>query len=360
MDLSSIPTISHHADKSPAEILRELALAAEGAEKDRYGDGGVVADLEERIVELLGTEAAVVMPSGTMAQQIALRIWSQRSGVPRVAFHPLAHLERGEEMGYRRLQGLDSVLVGERHRLLTVDDLDAVPEALAALLLELPQREIGGVLPPWDDLRAVVERAGEEGIARHLDGARLWETKPFYQRTYSEIAGLFDSVYVSFYKIIDGLSGAALAGTADFIDEARIWRRRHGGTLIHLWPMAVSAMAGLDRHLPRIAEYHERAIEIAAMFAAIDGVRVSPDPPHTNMMHVFVDGDHDRLVERHETAAAEHGRVLFRTLHPTEVPDCWAFEITVGSVACDLDDALIERLIRDALDPRATETSRLR
>jgi len=142
---------------------------------DLYGQGDLINDFERQVAELLGKPAGVFMPSGTMAQQIALRIHADRSHVPHVAFHPLCHLEIHEQKGYQLLHGLHGVLVGSPHRLLTLDDLKQVKEPLAALLLELPQREIGGQLPTWDELTAIVNWARERDIALHLDGARLWE-----------------------------------------------------------------------------------------------------------------------------------------------------------------------------------------
>src|SRR6185436_8253445 len=106
-------------------------------------------------------------------------------------------------------------------------DLEAVNEPLAALLIELPQREIGGRLPAWDDLVAQVTYAREHGAAVHLDGARLWESGPFYDRPLAEIAALFDTVYVSFYKGLGGLAGSMLLGEDDVVTEARAWRSRH-------------------------------------------------------------------------------------------------------------------------------------
>ena len=93
----------------------------------------------------------------------------------------------------------------------------------------MPQREIGGQLPSWSDLEAQVAWARDRGVAVHMDGARLWESGPFYERSYAEIAALFDSVYVSFYKGIGAIAGAALSGPAPFIGEARLWQRRSGG-----------------------------------------------------------------------------------------------------------------------------------
>ena len=198
------------------ERLWEIADATgEDERADGYGTGERIQRLEGRIAEILGAEAAVFMPSGTMAQQIALRIWSDRRGTRTVAFHPTCHLEIHEQKGYQLLHGLHGRLVGDPNSLITLGDLEGIHEPVAALLLELPQREIGGLLPAWDDLVAQAGWARERGIALHLDGARLWEAGPFYDRDHAEIAGLFDSVYVSFYKDLDALAGAALAGDAE-------------------------------------------------------------------------------------------------------------------------------------------------
>src|SRR5579884_559403 len=208
----------------PSEALATLAgAAADDPAGDRYGAGEVVSAFEAEIAELLGKEAAVFMPTGTMAQQIALRLWCKRKGLNSVVFHPMAHLETHEEKAYQVMHGLRAILACNPKRLLTLEDLQSVAEPFAVLLLELPQRDIGGQLPEWDDLVAQVEWAHERGAAVHMDGARLWESAPFYGRPYAEIAALFDSVYVSFYKGIGGLAGAVLAGSAELVAEARVW-----------------------------------------------------------------------------------------------------------------------------------------
>ena len=116
-----------------------------------------MAVLEAEVRELLGKPAAAFMPSGTMAQQIALRIHADRRGRQVVAFHPTCHLELHEDKAYQRLHGLVGRTLGDGRELLTLADIEAVREPLAALLIELPQREIGGRLPAWDDLVAQVE-----------------------------------------------------------------------------------------------------------------------------------------------------------------------------------------------------------
>ena len=172
--------LTHDYPRNPRQVLSELAeMTDPELEADRYGHGDLIAGFESEVAALVGKEAAVFMPSGTMCQQIALRIWSERRGTRNVAFHPKSHLEMHEEKAYQRLHGLNGILVGSSDALLTLDDLKGISEPLGALLLELPQRELGGQLPDWELLNEVVAWARERGIPSHLDGARLWECKPF-------------------------------------------------------------------------------------------------------------------------------------------------------------------------------------
>jgi hypothetical protein len=202
-------TLHGHGLRTAADTLAELAtLTPDELAVDIYGEGGTVAVLEDEVRALLGKPAAVFMPSGTMVQQSALRIHADHRDRRVVAFHPTCHLELHEDKAHQRLHGLIGRPVGDGRSLLTLADLDAVREPLAALVIELPQREIGGRLPTWQALVAQVAWARERGAAVHLDGARLWECGPFYGRPLSEIAGLFDTVYVSFYKGLGGTAGA--------------------------------------------------------------------------------------------------------------------------------------------------------
>jgi len=169
----------------------------------------------------------------------------------------------------------------------------------------------------------------------HLDGARLWESQPFYDRPHAEIAALADSVYVSFYKGLGGLAGAALAGPADLVAQSRRWRTRHGGTLFTLAPYAVAARRGLALRLPRMPAYVDRACELAEALDRLDGVRVLPQPPHSNAFRLFVDVAHSqleeaavRMMETKQLAPASWWRAA-------EVPGWAMTEITVGDATLD-------------------------
>jgi threonine aldolase len=339
-----------HGLPSMRERLAALAEATgEDERPDMYGSGERIERLEQQVAKLLGKEGVVFMPSGTMAQQIALRIWSERRGSRTVAFHPTCHLELHEQKGYQLLHGLHGRLVGDPNRLITVADLDSIHERVAVLLLELPQREIGGLLPDWDDLVAQTAWARERGIALHLDGARLWEAAPFYERSYAEVADLFDSVYVSFYKGLGGLAGAALAGDAPLIAEARVWQRRHGGTVVTLHPFVVSAELALAERVSRIPAYLEHARALAAALATVDGMEVVPDPPQTPLFHILLRGERERLTDSALSVAEERRVFLFAHVDSTTSPSWQRHEVMVGDVTLLLEPGEVRDLYTEIL-----------
>jgi len=339
-----------HGGPGPRGSLLEVAEATAADERwDRYGSGERIERLERRVSQLLGKEEAVFMPSGTMAQPIALRVWCDRRGIRTVAFHPTCHLELHEEKGYERLHGLHGKLVGDPNRLITLDDLEALREPVAALLLELPQREIGGLLPSWDDLGAQVEWARQRGIALHMDGARLWEAQPFYDRPHGEIAALFDSVYVSFYKGLGGIAGAALAGEAAFVDEARVWQRRQGGNLVTLHPFVVAAELALDERLERLPVHAAHARALAAALSEVEGIEIVPDPPQTPLFHVLLRGDRERLVDAALSVAEERKVFLFGDPSSTTSPSWQRHEVMVGEVTLALEPTEVAELYTEVM-----------
>ena len=337
-------------------VRQQLAALAEetGADEraDHYGRGERTERVEQRVAELLGKEAAVFLPSGTMAQPIALRIWSDRRGIRTVAFHPTCHLELHEERAYAHLHGLHARLVGDPHGLIRLEDLEAIEEPVAALLLELPQRETGGQLPEWDDLVAQVEWARERGIAVHLDGARLWEAVPSYERPHAEVAGLFDSVYVSFYKGLGAMAGAALAGDAELVAEARIWQRRQGGNLVTMHPFVVSVETALER-IERAPAFLAHARALAASLATLDGLEVVPDPPQTALFHLLLRGERERLSEAALDVAEERRVFLFGDPSSTTSPSWQKLEVMVGEVSLAIEPDELRDLFAEILERAA-------
>lgn len=329
------------ARPAPAQLLLQEAAAVlpPDAGPDHYGEGEVVESFEGRMAHLLGKSAAVLLPSGTMAQQIALRLHCDRRGVSTVAFHPTCHLELHEHGGYAHLHGLTAELVGDRDRLITLDDLEGLHAPIGALLLELPQREIGGRLPEWEELLGQIQWARDRNVATHLDGARIWESAPYYGRPHSEIGALFDTVYVSLYKGLGGLAGSVLAGPEDIVAEARVWRRRHGGTLFHLFPFAAAAQRGLDELVPQMPRFLEHARALAPALGELEEISVVPDPPQTPLFHLHLRGDRQLLQERALDVAQERNVWLFHRLEPSVVPGISIVELNIGEPALEIPPA---------------------
>jgi threonine aldolase len=257
----------------------------ENVASDVYGSGELIESFQADMAKVLGKETAVFFPSGTMAQQIALRIWCDRKGVKKVAYHPLCHLEIHEEDGLKELHHIEPVLLADKNRLITLEDVQGMPEDVACLLLELPQREIGGQLPEYSELEAISAYCREKGIIFHLDGARLFEILPYYQKTAAEVCALFDSVYISFYKGVGGIAGAILAGPADFTGDSKIWKRRHGGDVVSLYPYIIPADYYFKQRVHKMGQYYEEAKELAALFNQCHAVSTLPTEPVSNMFH---------------------------------------------------------------------------
>jgi threonine aldolase len=325
-----------HGKQTAASMLATIPVETT---LDTYGDGGAVADLEAEICRLLDKPAAVFLPSGTMAQQAVLRVHADARGRRTVVFHPMCHLEQHEEQGYQRLHRLIGRPVGDRDRLMTLAALTKIAEAPAALLLELPQRDIGGQQPAFADLTAHVAWARERGAAAHLDGARLWESAAGYGRPPAEIAAVFDTVYVSFYKGIGALPGCCVAGPGEVVAQVREWRRRMGGTLYGLWPSAASALTCLAVRLPRFSSYLEHAGAIAGALADVPGVTVIPDPPEVSMMHLLLRVTKEQYAAAAQQLAKDRGIWTPPTSMPTPDPGVQRVELSVGDGTLDFRPA---------------------
>ncbi|MFD5426701.1 threonine aldolase family protein [Streptomyces sp. NPDC127084] len=311
-----------------------------GERGDVYGDG-VVEALEDRVAALLGFPAAAFFPTGTMAQQVALRCWAGRTGNHTVALQPLAHPEIHERGALGLVSGLRTVHPTRAPRLPTAEEIRDLEEPFGTLMLELPLREAGFLLPSWQELVDTVEAARERDAVVHLDGARLWECTTHFGRGLDEIARLADSVYVSFYKSLGGLSGAVLAGPGSLVDEARVWRHRYGGQLFQQYPAALSALVGLERELPRLPSYVAHARTVAGALAdgmraasEIGWFRVHPGIPHTHQFQVWLPYEPDELNEASLRQAERTGTALFRRWfapEPGGPPRVSVTEVTVAA-----------------------------
>lgn len=323
-------SILRHPVRSMAQTLQLLAKRAEGLdEPDYYGQGDLIEAFEARLARQFGKPAALFLPSGTLAQPLALRIHCDERSNPRVALHPTSHLVLHEEDGYQALWGLQGELVGATERPVRLEDVAALDQPPGAMLIELPMREIGGQLPTRESLEALATWARDHDVALHIDGARLWQCGPYYQTDLANIAALADSLYLSFYKDVGGIAGAVLLGEADFIAQARVWARRAGGNLFTQYPYLLAAEQGMEDNLGSIEPAVAYARELGLALNLLPGVSVNPDPPQVAMFHLHIEGASDDLLDKICHYAEQTGTLVL-PLPRAEHLGVAVFEITVG------------------------------
>jgi threonine aldolase len=284
---------------SPADYAGLLARIAEtrGIAPDDYSRGGVVEELEARMAALLGKEAAVFMPSGTLANHLALRLLA-RDG-RRVLVQHESHLYNDEGDCAQQLSGLTLVplAVGRASFTLAeaVAEIAGPPEArvripVGAISIETPVRRVAGEAFDFAEMRRIALYARERGVGLHLDGARLLIEAVYTGIAPAEYAALFDTVYVSLYKYLNAAAGAILAGPRARIDGLFHQRRMFGGGLPHVWPYAAVALHYLDGFADRFAA---AAAASDLLLGALDehpGVGVERSPGATNIAVLNVSG----------------------------------------------------------------------
>lgn len=284
---------------------------------DLYGSG-VVEHLEERMADFLGKPAAAFFPTGTMAQQVALRCWSERTGSTKVGVHALSHPEVFEAGAFEKVSGLTTVRVAGGSSLVSAQAIEAAPAGIGAFMFELPLRDAGFKLPTWEELVAATQAARERGAIVHFDGARLFESQSHFGHSCAEIAALADTVFVSCYKSLSGLSGAILAGPEDVIAESRVWRHRYGGRVYQQYPAALSVLVGMERQLPLLAGYVERAKVVAAEMregltrGGLEWFSIQPEAPHIQEFQVWIPRPADDLTRAAMVVAQETGETVFQ------------------------------------------------
>lgn len=373
-----------HPDLTPSEHLHELAFICKvnGIESwDVYGDflgtpnsdgSSFLRSFEAEMAAEFGKEDAVFMPSGVMAQSIALLIHysnqqkqkQQSSSLHKTktfACHPTSHLLLHEQDGFEELCGFSARVVPATTKDVTGLGLGAPPllwehlqtmslEKVSTLILELPHRELGGKLTPWEDIMKMKQLLAKQGVAFHCDGARIFEASAGYDKSLAELAEPFDSVYISFYKGLGGMSGAMLMGSADFCQPARVWLRRFGGNLFTLMPYIVSAWAGYQRHwklnntilgagasslaVMSFSEKRDKLVRIVEALTHMDDGESTafskiacfePKSPEVSMVHLYLRPTCEECMRIRDRVQEEHGISVFHRLRTLE-EGCTAFQ----------------------------------
>jgi threonine aldolase len=277
---------------------------------DVYGEDPTIIELERRVAALLGQEAAVFVPSGSLGNQLGMRLLV-RPGQELVC-DSLAHVARAE-------LGAAAVFSGITFRTWRADrgriDVEAVrglisPDAgpylvsTAAIAVENTHNFGGGTVQPPDQVAAVQELARAHDLRLHLDGARLWNAHVATGTPLASLAAGFDTVSVCLSKGLGAPVGSVLASTAERITEARVWRKRYGAGMRQAGILAAAGLYALERHVDRLADDHKRARMLA------DALGADPALVDTNIVVLHV-----RDAAAVAAASAERG-VLVAALGP--------------------------------------------
>ncbi|WP_426106256.1 threonine aldolase family protein [Massilia sp. TSP1-1-2] len=337
--------IPGHKARAPAAMFAAMAAWCDANQvaHDVYGDGALIQAFEDEVAAILGFEAAVFCISGTMAQVTALRLGCEDRASQLVALHPTSHIIVHEKSNYQLFAHFHALQVGERHRPWSPDDLEAIPDRLGAVAIEVPMREIGGQNPSWEELSAIKAHCRRRNVHLHIDGARLWECAAAYNRPVADIAAGADSCYVSLYKGIGGLGGAMLAGSRSFVARAAESFRRQGGNVIHRSPYIVAAAMQFNARLAAMPALFRRTEWLYALLRDYPALRPNPARPQANMLHLHLPVSRDKALAIRNRVAQEHRIWLFGRAAHGALPDTSVIELYVGdNLANLLDDRVRE------------------
>lgn len=252
-----------------ANIL--MRMADEGKIKtDYYSNGGIVEELEEKFAKHLGKERVVFFPTGTLANQIAIRKLSL--GKKRAIVQAESHIYNDSGDCVQTLSNINLVPLGVGEASFTLEDVEALVKKTASgrvkapvgvISIESPVRRKLGAQFGFDEIRKISNYAKANDIRMHMDGARLFAEAGHTDRKPSEYSPYFDTIYTSLYKCFSSGSGAMLAGTKTFCDNLYHTRRMFGGGLSHVWPFAAIAINYVDNYFE---DYKSAKIKAETLF----------------------------------------------------------------------------------------------
>lgn len=304
------------APPEAAAMSTRLASLVQGRDEvmDRYQDGGAVAELEQAFARLLGKEDCAFFASGTLANNVAVRVLCGDNR--RALVQHESHLYRDESDAAQRLSGINLIPLAPDRATPTLDEVREAfdesengpfPMKIGAVSLESPVRRADGEMVPLDAVRAIAKFARGHGARLHLDGARLLLAPPAFDL--GAYAAEFDTIYVSLYKYLGAPFGAVLAGSKADIAAARDLRHLYGGALYQSWMPALLALDGLPAFPRDIAGAHARARRLIDALVASGKVRDTSNPNHSNIHRLAMDEDFAAAAfERGRRAGVRMGR----------------------------------------------------
>lgn len=277
----------------PTRAMREAIASAE-VDDDVIGDDPTALRLQELTAAMLGKEASIYMPSGSMTNQIAIRIHCKPGD--EFICEADCHVFNYEQAAFAQLSGVAPRTVQGKNGVLRKDQLtglirradDHLVRTRLVTLENTHNRGAGRILP-YDEVESICEWAHENGLVTHLDGARLFNAAVATGIDAATWASHFDTVSVCFSKGLGAPVGSALAGPRDLIREARRHRKLFGGGMRQCGIIAAGALYALEHHVDRLSEDHVHAQILAEGIRQADGLALNPDDIDTNIVIFDVD-----------------------------------------------------------------------
>jgi threonine aldolase len=334
----------------PTPEMRAAMAAAEVGD-DVLGDDPTVHRLQRRIAEMLGKEAALLVPSGTMSNLIGVRLHC-RPGDELIC-EAGCHVYNYEQSGYAQLSGVAARTVQGEHGVMRLEQLEDLirPDNVhyprtRLICIENTHNRGGGRIQPYDVVEAICRWAADHGLRTHLDGARLFNAAVATGIEAPRWAQHFDTVSVCFSKGLGAPVGSALAGPRDLIAEAMRHRKVFGGGMRQAGILAAAALYALEHHVERLAQDHANARRLAAGIARVDGLRLDPETIDTNMLFFRVDPALGAAAE-FSARLRDRGVLMLPTALRT-IRAVTHLDVTAADV--DRAIAVIEKLVRGVHD----------
>ena len=273
----------------PSQAMRQAMAVAEVGD-DVYSDDPTVNSLEERVAALFGKEAAVFTPTGSLANQLAIRMLVA-PGEELIA-ETNSHIVRAELGAAAVFSGITTRTWPAKNGLLVASDALEIARpnsgpylvSTTAIAVENTHNFGGGTVQPLEEIKALRKGADEIGVALHLDGARIWNAHIASGVSFSEYGKYFDTISVCLSKGLGAPIGSVMISTKERVAKARVWRKRYGAGMRQVGLLAGAAHYALDNNIARLAEDHRRAKELAISIAAVDNSFVDPALVQTNIV----------------------------------------------------------------------------
>lgn len=340
---------------TPRQYIEKLTEIDKGKtlEPDFYGNGGTTKLLEEKFAKLTGKEKAIYLPTGTMANQLAIKLLNGNN--TKVIVPENSHVFRDEADASQSVHGLRLVPVGKEKPYFQLEDLvstikninenEVFRSGLGTIVIENPIRRADGMAVPIETIKEINTYCKDNGYKMHLDGARVHLASAFTKVSLKEYASYFDTVYISLYKYLNATGGAILCGDAEIIDQLSHQIKIHGGTMFQSWNNTSIALHFLDGITERLDQVVITANKLIDELNKIDGINITSMKNGTNIFNLKL---------THNISSKELSKILF------EEHNIRLRSSENGIVRFAVNESLLTRDLQKIVDAWKTVTNQIR